>query len=71
VKRINHPLCDCPPGKGSMVVESRIDSRYGFGWRRRLCLGCGESFATYEIPVTSLQMSDYEPINPNGRLDRQ
>jgi transcriptional regulator NrdR family protein len=54
-----------------MVVESRIDTRYGFGWRRRLCLGCGESFATYEIPISSLEMSDFNPINPNGKLDRQ
>jgi transcriptional regulator NrdR family protein len=48
-----------------------MDSRYGFAWRRRLCLGCGTSFPTYEIPVTSLHMSDFDPINPNGRLDRQ
>jgi transcriptional regulator NrdR family protein len=71
MKRLDSPDCDCPPGKGSMVVETRMDSRYGFAWRRRLCLGCGTSFPTYEIPVTSLNMEDYIPINPNGKLDRQ
>jgi transcriptional regulator NrdR family protein len=71
MKRLDSPDCACPPGKGSMVVETRMDSRYGFAWRRRLCLGCGDSFATYEIPVTSLEMDDFPPINPNGKLDRK
>jgi transcriptional regulator NrdR family protein len=54
-----------------MVVETRMDTRYGFAWRRRLCLGCGASFPTYEIPVSSLHMPDYIPINPNGGIARR
>ncbi|MFZ9959248.1 MAG: hypothetical protein ACO3GP_02555 [Candidatus Limnocylindrus sp.] len=71
MKRLDHPDCDCLLGKGSMVVETRPDTRYGFAWRRRLCLGCGESFATYEIPVSSLHMPDFTTINPDGGIQRR
>lgn len=68
MKRLDSPECDCPPGKGSMVVETRMDSRYGFAWRRRLCLGCGHSFGTYEIAESCLNMGDFVPINPDGKI---
>jgi transcriptional regulator NrdR family protein len=51
-----------------MVVETRMDSRYGFAWRRRLCLGCGHSFGTYEIAESCLNMGDFVPINPDGKI---
>lgn len=54
-----------------MVVESRMDTRYGFGWRRRLCLSCGQSFGTYEIPETSIEMDQFDPINPDGGIKRR
>jgi transcriptional regulator NrdR family protein len=54
-----------------MVVESRMDTRYGFGWRRRLCLGCGQSFGTYEIPASCIDMEQFPPINPYGGIQRR
>jgi transcriptional regulator NrdR family protein len=54
-----------------MVVETRMDSRYGFGWRRRLCLGCGADFGTYEIPDANVNLAAYEPIKPDGKLERR
>lgn len=54
-----------------MVVETRMDTRYGFGWRRRLCLGCGHSFGTYEIPDSCIDIDQFTPINPDGKLERK
>jgi transcriptional regulator NrdR family protein len=70
MKQINSPFCPCPAGTGTKVLESRIDTRYGWGWRRRECLGCFTDFATYELPVESLNMSDFTPIDPNGKVNR-
>jgi transcriptional regulator NrdR family protein len=71
MKRLDSPDCECPAGKGSMVVETRMDTRYGFGWRRRLCLGCGHSFGTYEIPDSCIDIDQFTPINPDGKLERK
>jgi len=71
MKRLDSPDCPCPKGTGSEVKETRMDTRYGFGWRRRLCLGCGQSFGTYEIPETSIDMDQFDPINPDGGIQRR
>ena len=71
MKQINSPDCPCPPGTGTKVLESRIDTRYGWGWRRRECLGCRVDFATYELPATAIDLDCYEPINPNGKVNRR
>jgi transcriptional regulator NrdR family protein len=70
MKRLDSPYCACPKGKGSKVLESRMDTRYGFAWRRRACLGCGADFATYELPVDALDIDAYTPINSRGKIDR-
>lgn len=71
MKRIDHPDCDCPKGTGSEVKETRMDTRYGFGWRRRICLGCKKPFGTYEIQESNIDMDIFVPINPNGKLERK
>lgn len=71
MKRLDHPYCSCPKSTGSMVTETRMDTRYGFAWRRRLCLGCGWVFGTYEIPDVNINLASYEPINPDGKLERR
>jgi transcriptional regulator NrdR family protein len=53
------------------VKETRMDTRYGFTWRRRVCLGCGETFGSYEIPEDSIDMSMFTPIDPNGGIARR
>jgi hypothetical protein len=44
-----------------------MDTRYGFTYRRRTCAGCGLTFGSYEIPIMSLNMDQFEPINPDGK----
>jgi transcriptional regulator NrdR family protein len=67
MKRLDHPDCECPKGTGSDVRETRMDTRYGFTYRRRTCAGCGQTFGSYEIPIMSLNMDQFEPINPQGK----
>lgn len=68
--KLDHPDCECPAGTGTVVSATRFDSRYGWLWRRRRCLGCGQTCATYELPTSSIDLSVYEPINPDGRLEQ-
>jgi len=69
MKRIEHPTCDCPKGTGSFVIETRFDTRYGFARRKRVCHGCSATFYTYEVPVSSLDMDDFTPINFDGGIE--
>jgi transcriptional regulator NrdR family protein len=71
MKRLDSPDCDCPQGTGSEVKETRPDTRYGFAWRRRRCLGCREDFETYEIPASCLNMDEFKPINEQGKIKRR
>ena len=71
MKRLDCTDCNCPKGTGSDVKETRMDTRYGFTWRRRVCLGCGETFGSYEIPEDSINMSMFTPIDPDGGIARR
>jgi transcriptional regulator NrdR family protein len=71
MKRLDHPDCNCPKGTGSDVKETRMDTRYGFTWRRRVCLGCGQIFGSYEIHESNIDMTQFEPINPDGGIARR
>jgi transcriptional regulator NrdR family protein len=71
MKRLDCTDCNCPKGTGSDVKETRMDTRYGFTWRRRSCLGCGEIFESYEIPASSVTLRDFVPIDPNGGIARR
>jgi hypothetical protein len=46
-----------------------MDTRYGFTYRRRTCLGCGLTFGSYEIPSMSIDMDQFDPINPEGQRE--
>ena len=69
MKRLDNPDCDCPIGTGSDVKETRMDTRYGFTYRRRVCIGCGKTFGSYELPASSLEWTQFNPINPEGKRE--
>jgi len=71
MKRLDSPDCDCPKGTGSDVKETRMDTRYGFTWRRRICIGCGDAFGSYEIPDGNIDMTQFIPIDPDGKVERR
>jgi len=48
-----------------------MDTRYGFTWRRRICIGCGDAFGSYEIPDGNIDMTQFIPIDPDGKVERR
>lgn len=54
----------------SVVKETRRDTRFNWRWRFRECKECSHRWATYELPESSLDVANTEPINPDGALER-